>query len=767
MLGQQYTISGRMPVPVRRPVVLIIDGTRRSWSHTTRFGHYRFILRAPSHPTALHIRVRAPWWRGHQAMVTRPRLVPISIPQQRCVALPAGTTTWSPGSQHELDCQMTIPVGSTLEIGAGATLFAGQFARIDVQGSLDVRGTSEAPVRLRAKSGGLRWSGISASGAPDISLTHAFITGAGSGVDVETDAAGPGGRLVIDHSRFGNDAQGVVSHGSTEVSVTNSEFVGGTTGVWLTASHPTLTSNLFHDLQWPISLSRSTIAPDQIHDNVGYSNAASVWAIYAGAVDVDGQLATGPESPTAGTATDPAVLTPVLGGPALEVLPGATLTIGPGVVKAAGEATISVEGTLDLQGTDAAPALLTSVADDSVGGKAGAGAHSPAAGDWGGIGGAGGQIDAHHASIRYADAGFFSAVEGTTLSVTDSDLEHNNAGVFGIGSVSVTHSHVTDGEGVVLYGGNHPRIADNTFTNTVWAIALGGMSVDLDDLHGNTATDAGYLELSLAGPETSYAPVTIDADGAWPTGPGEWNPTGEWPAGQPVALTPVVGGTVTISAGASTTVGSGALKFSGLGTLDVAGGLTISGTTTQPAVLSSDEDNRVGLAVAGEGPGSVEQWDGISWHPGAHVSVSNAVLRGGGLRAVGTFTDPQDPTTLSNVEFANTTKAIDVAGTTGCSNPFGTTAVTGSNVWLGSTGTPGGLSALATVTDPGTGDTTYAQAKAAYDDAVTLYGGLDSSVTDNTIPFADWACADWSFPVTPVQVDLAQAAPYPAYAQAP
>lgn len=63
------------------------------------------------------------------------------------------------------------------------------------------------------------------------------------------------------------------------------------------------------------------------------------------------------------------------------------------------------------------------------------------------------------------------------------------------------------------------------------------------------------------------------------------------------------------------------------------------------------------------------------------------------------------------------------------------------------------------------GDATYDQAKAAYGAAEAHYGTLDSSVADNTIPFAQWACNDFSFPVTPVLVDIAATAPFPDYAQ--
>lgn len=280
-------------------------------------------------------------------------------------------------------------------------------------------------------------------------------------------------------------------------------------------------------------------------------------------------------------------------------------------------------------------------------------------------------------------------------------------------------------------------------------------TLDVDDLGGNSVTDSARRSMEIQG-------VTIDADGSWPMGPGAWNPAGSPPAaGQSVALTTVVA-SATIASGATVSFGPGAVKFPFGAALDVAGRAVLEGTADQPTVFTGAEDIHVGVPVSLEDYGGSD--DLVTVEPGASLSSTNAVFRDA-TQALSPMAGAD--VTLSDVEFANTTKAIDATGTSGCATPFGATAVTGSNVWFGSTGIPGGLSALASATDPGTGDTTYAQAKAAYDDAVTRYGGLDTSVSDNTIPFADWACADWSFPVTPVQVDLAQAAPFPAYAQAP
>ncbi|MHB8706381.1 MAG: RHS repeat-associated core domain-containing protein [Coriobacteriia bacterium] len=148
----------------------------------------------------------------------------------------------------------------------------------------------------------------------------------------------------------------------------------------------------------------------------GTKNAkATATTINVDAFDVTGTLApkTAHVSGTLSTSTtwtadtvwvvDYSVTVPL--GATLTIEPGAIVKFLPSVNGSASTADIIVKGTLNAQGTTAAPIVFTSMKDDSAGGDTDGVVATPAARDWGGVGftgaGASGSVLAN-AEIRYA-----------------------------------------------------------------------------------------------------------------------------------------------------------------------------------------------------------------------------------------------------------------------------------------------------------------------------------------------------------------------------
>ena len=134
----------------------------------------------------------------------------------------------------------------------------------------------------------------------------------------------------------------------------------------------------------------------------------------------------------------------------LMVMPGATLTINPGVIiKMGANASISIAGSLIAKGDSSDPIIFTSIKDDSAGGDTnGDGAASlPSRGDWSGIIFGGDELcslDFDYVQIKYANIAIF-ANEMDNFSIAHSVItENSRAGIVlnSINSGSINYSNI-------------------------------------------------------------------------------------------------------------------------------------------------------------------------------------------------------------------------------------------------------------------------------------------------------------------------------------
>ncbi len=303
-------------------------------------------------------------------------------------------TVWdSPDIPYWLDWGVVVPAGLTLTVGAGQVVKTN--SNISVDGTLTAEGTAEAPAVFTSHLDDSAGGDSNADGA-----ATSPAAGNWSGITLNDSSLGN----TISHAqlRYGN----VLTARSTDLTVSNAEFVSGAgNALRLDSTDAALTNTVYRDnVGAAISMDLNsnpvirgvTLVNNGLNGlelNTGLTLQALARDLTWNNPDITYWLSRG-------------VVVPA----------GLTLTIDAGQIVKVNDV-LWVDGTLNVNGTAAAPVVFTSHVDDSVGGDTNAdgAATSPAPGGWSQIlfqnGSTGNTIN--HARILYG-AGAVRAINGGT-----------------------------------------------------------------------------------------------------------------------------------------------------------------------------------------------------------------------------------------------------------------------------------------------------------------------------------------------------------------
>jgi hypothetical protein len=396
---------------------------------------------------------------------------------------------------YQIVTDVRVCNGQTLTIGPGVeTRMVDTYPQPDflVQGTLDVNGAEGIPVLMTADKespAAQDWRGLYLATGSTSDLEHATIEYANYGIEATGDAQVSLDGVILARNRrglhvFGTGPPTVTATGSTFTE--NSDYgvyLDGNPNPDVTIANSGLYDNLgAYDLYTSSYASASTTVLSMRDNWWGTTDAEAIGARIYGRrrnsvnpfVDychyLDGPPPEGVhardvhcpdliacDSPVTWDLTDRPyqIVTDV------RVCNGQSLTIGPGVetrmVDTYPQPDFLVQGTLDVNGTESTPVLMTSDAT------------SPAAQDWTGLYlTTGSTSDLQHATIEYANFGI-EATGDSQVSLGGVTLARNRRGlhVFGTGPPTVTATGSTFTEnsdyGVYLDGNPNP---DVTITNS-------------------------------------------------------------------------------------------------------------------------------------------------------------------------------------------------------------------------------------------------------------------------------------------------------------
>lgn len=490
------------------------------------------------------------------------------------VGVIADGSTWFAGETYLLTGDATLEAGTTLTIQPGAIVqFAAGFgADLTIAGSLNATGTAANHILFTSDRDGSStpargdWETIrftSTSSASNLAFWDVRY-GGGNGpasVLVEspiifdnstiTQSATAGMKVSSVNPQLSNAVFGSNTGAGLILEVSSAALTGltfqdnGTAGLRLVGSNPSVTGGTWTNNTGP-AISMDLVSAPTIPGGTFTGNAMNGVRLDSGTL--------------AGSASwnNPAVVYEIAGE--VIVPAGATLTVGAGqIVKFNGPfgARLTVDGTLNADGTASQRIIFTSSRDDSAGGDTNSDGTGTAAvnGEWPGItlasGSTGNVLD--NVEIRFGGGGSNGAALFANAPFTLSNSAVKNSSVTGVRIESGT-----------------PTITGNTFdANSQFALSV-ALAAD-PALSGNTFTNNGVNGLRLDG-------GTLAADTAW---------------NDPDVVF-YLASSLTVPAGKTLTISPGQIVKLTDSTLTIEGTLLANGTAQAPIIFTSPLDDSAG-----------------------------------------------------------------------------------------------------------------------------------------------------------------------------
>ncbi|MBL8804378.1 MAG: right-handed parallel beta-helix repeat-containing protein [Planctomycetes bacterium] len=492
------------------------------------------------------------------------------------------------GVVYHVPFSMNVPIGATLTIQPGAIVKLGTGATFNVNGTLLAGGATGQPVIITSlkddsAGGDTNGDGVS-SGAPGDWIYMRFTASAAAS-DLQSVTVRYGGGGGWNPVRLDNCAATF-----RECTVEN----GLNSGFHLTNS-----------------MAQPTIADCTIRNNTGW---AIEGARFENVLNLSNNSATGNGVNSvlindSSLAADAVVharcgINGVLTSLATVNVPGGrTLSLRRGVVlKFIQNASFSVNGTLDCQGTSGQPVVITTFADDAFGGDTnGDGPSSGTPGSWSMVrfnaGSSGSTLT--NTRLRFGGGGGWSPVRVENAGPTLTSCTIENAVGVGVVLASV------DGA---------PTIQGCTVRNNAgWAVQAQGFE-SIVNLAGNTATGNGANGLLLMSSAPSSGLVIGPQMG--------------------FSNTLCLLTTLSLNAGRTLTLQAGTiLKPVQSMAYEISGTLLANGTAAQPVVFTTFSDDEYGgdSNTNGASLGTPGAWAMIRFSPGSEASrLTHALVRYGG-----------------------------------------------------------------------------------------------------------------------------------------
>ena len=458
--------------------------------------------------------------------------------------------TWDdPDVVYWLNDDVVVPKGKKLSINAGQTVKPAYVdAELHVFGTLDVSGTADNPVIFTAKDDDSRGGDTNGDGA-------ASSPAAGRWARIRLHDDSTGNMIDYLETHYGGYFHGhVLAATDTDVSISNSSFVNSAAdGVRLHGTDAVLTDNTFTN-NADAAISMNLTSNPEISGVTIQGNGINGLQVDSGTIGKDLIW------------DDPDIVYWLHDDVAVPV--DTKLEIGAGqIVKSRYVDTeLTVSGTLSIDGTDAAPVVFTSGSDDTHGGDTNGNADAtvPTPGDWARIR----MLESSkNNSINYLESYYGGYFHGHSLQATVTDLSITN---------SVFSMSAADG---VRLRGTDAVMTDNTFIDNADAAIsmnlssnpdINGVTIERNAING-LQVDSGSLgkDLTWDDPDIVY---WLDDDVIVPV-----DNTFEIAAGQIVK--------------------SGYVDTE----IHVAGTLLVTGTETEPVIITAGQDDTHGGDTNGDG----------------------------------------------------------------------------------------------------------------------------------------------------------------------